>query len=157
MDDGSARRFMSEAIRLARAGAGDGRGGPFGAVVVRDGQIVGQGVNEVLAARDATAHAEILAIRAACRRLESHRLDGCTMFASCEPCPMCLGAIFWARIGQVYFAATREDAARAGFDDARFHRDLIAPGRPTAAIQLMREEASAVMFDWAARPDHRLY
>ncbi len=159
MDDGSARRFMDEAIRLAGRAVRDGRGGPFGAVVVRDGTVIGQGVNEVVGANDATAHAEILAIRAACRHLTSHRLDGCALFASCEPCPMCEGAVLWARIERVYFAATREDAARAGFDDELFHRELLKPGpeRRPRAVQLMREEARAVMFDWAARPGRRLY
>ncbi len=159
MDDGSARRFMDEAIRLAGRAVRDGRGGPFGAVVVKDGAIIGQGINEVIGAKDATAHAEMLAIRAACRRLGSHRLDGCALFSSCEPCPMCEAAVLWARIERVYFAATREDAARAGFDDELFHRELhkAAPERRPRAVQLMREEARAVMSDWAARPDRRLY
>lgn len=158
MDSASAMRFMGEAIQLAGEAAQGDRGGPFGAVVVKDGQIIGRGVNEVLAAEDPTAHAEILAIREACRRVGSFRLEGCQLFASCEPCPMCRGAILWARIDGVYFAATRDDAAGIGFDDARFHQELTQPaGARPAPAPVLRDEARAVMAAWAARRDRRLY
>jgi tRNA(Arg) A34 adenosine deaminase TadA len=150
---------MREAIRLARAGAAAGDGGPFGAVVVKDGVIVGRGWNQVLAAKDPTAHAEIVAIRDACARLGGFSLDGCEIYASCEPCPMCLGAIYWARLAVVHHAAGRKDAARAGFDDAAFHADLKGPtaGRRVPSRQLLRDEAVAVMEEWLARPDRRTY
>ena len=105
---------MRRAIELARKGAEENRGGPFGCVVVRDSEIVGEGCNEVTSAKDPTAHAEITAIRAACQKLNSFQLTGCTVYTSCEPCPMCLGAIYWARPTAIYFAGTREDAAAAG-------------------------------------------
>jgi len=104
---------MRRAIELARKGAEENRGGPFGCVVVRDSEIVGEGCNEVTSAKDPTAHAEITAIRAACQKLNSFQLTGCTVYTSCEPCPMCLGAIYWARPTAIYFAGTREDAAAA--------------------------------------------
>jgi len=110
--------FMRRAIELAQNGADDDQGGPFGCVIVRDGQIVGEGCNQVTSANDPTAHAEIVAIRAACKNLNSFQLTDCTVYTSCEPCPMCLGAIYWARPSAIYFAGTREDAAAAGFDDA---------------------------------------
>ena len=113
---------MHEAIRLAADSMRANQGGPFGAVVVRDGEIVGRGSNQVLAQNDPTAHAEIVAIRDACRTLRTFRLDECEIYTSCEPCPMCLATSLWARIERVYFAANRDDAADAGFDDAVFYR-----------------------------------
>ena len=117
------RRFLDEALRLAEANVMRG-GGPFGAVVVRDGEIVARGTNRVTAANDPTAHAEIEALRAACRVLDSFQLDGCVIYSSCEPCPMCLGAIHWARPDRLVWAATREDAARAGFDDSHIYTQI---------------------------------
>ena len=114
---------MAEAIRIAVANVQDG-GGPFGAVVVKDGHIVSRGVNRVTADHDPTAHAEVQAIRAACRELESFQLDGCEIFCSTEPCPMCLGAIYWARPDRVWYAATKADAAEAGFDDDFIYQEL---------------------------------
>ena len=110
-------KFMRRAIELAQEGMEKGAGGPFGAVIVKDGEIVGEGYNCVTSTNDPTAHAEVVAIRKACRNLESFQLDGCAIYASCEPCPMCLGAIYWARPEKIFFAATREDAAEIGFDD----------------------------------------
>jgi guanine deaminase len=117
-------RFLERAVALAARSVARG-GGPFGAVVVRGGTVIAQAANRVTASHDPTAHAEVRAIRAACRKLGTHQLDGCEIYSSCEPCPMCLGAIYWARLSAVYFAASREDAARAGFDD-QFIYDEIA-------------------------------
>jgi len=116
--------FMEQAIRLAVANVRSGKGGPFGAVVVKDGRIVAAGVNSVTTANDPTAHAEVIAIREACRILNAFQLDGCEIYTSCEPCPMCLGAIYWARPDRVYFAATAADAAAAGFDDSFIYEEL---------------------------------
>lgn len=146
--------FMREAIRLAAESATSG-GGPFGAVIVKDGAIVGRGQNRVVPDRDPTAHAEVLAIRQACRALDTHDLSGCEIYASCEPCPMCLGAIYWARIDQIYYASTRDDAAAAGFDDSLFYYEFGKPleQRRTPSEQLLAEEATAVLVDWATRTD----
>jgi len=119
--------FLRLAIERATAGAAGGEGGPFGAVVVRDGQVIASGCNQVTSLKDPTAHAEVQAIRAACRALGTFSLDGCEVYASCEPCPMCLGALYWARPRAVYYAATRADAAAAGFDDALIYEDLARP------------------------------
>lgn len=119
--------YLARAIALAAANARSGKGGPFGCVIVKDGAVVAEGVNEVTGSLDPTAHAEIVAIRAACRALGSFQLTGCELYASCEPCPMCLGAIYWARPERVYFAASREDAAAAGFDDALIYQELRVP------------------------------
>ena len=131
------RHFLELAIAEAIRGARAGQGGPFGAVVVKDGVVLARAANAVVANRDPTAHAEVQAIRAACVALGSFRLDGCDLYASCEPCPMCLGAIWWARLRALYFAATRADAAAAGFDDAVFHR---ASGGVDAACPVRREQ-----------------
>jgi len=146
--------FMREAIRLAGESAASG-GGPFGAVVVKDGTIVGRGQNRVVPDRDPTAHAEVLAIRQACRALDTHNLRGCEIYASCEPCPMCLGAIYWARLDQIYYASTRDDAAAAGFDDSLFYYEIGKPleQRRTPSEQILAEEAGAVLVDWAVRSD----
>lgn len=138
------------AIALAEEGMRDRRGGPFGAVVVRDGEVVGQGCNEVPSRDDPTAHAEIQAIRDACARLGRFRLDDCEIYASCEPCPMCLSAIYWSRIPVVHYAATREDAADIGFDDARLYREIPRawPDRELGFDQSRREEARRVMQAW---------
>ncbi|MFA6547065.1 MAG: nucleoside deaminase [Limisphaerales bacterium] len=118
--------FLSEALRLAGDSAHSG-GGPFGAVIARGGEVITTGTNQVTSTNDPTAHAEVVAIRAACRRLGTFHLDGCVLYASCEPCPMCLAAIYWARIPRVVFAATRADAAQAGFDDAAIYAELAKP------------------------------
>jgi len=145
---------MRRAIALSLRNARGTGGGPFGAVVVHKGRVIGSGSNRVTTGCDPTAHAEIVAIRAACRRLRSFSLDGATIYSSCEPCPMCLAAILWARIDRLVFANTRADAARIGFDDAWFYRQVaLPPGRrdlPTR--RLLRGEAQQAFKAWAANP-----
>ena len=145
-------QFLRQAIALARAGLERGEGGPFGCVIVKDGQVVGQGNNRVTSSNDPTAHAEVVAIRAACAQLNSFQLDGCTVYTSCEPCPMCLGAIYWARPARIVYAATREDAADAGFDDSFIYAELPLPPaeRRYAMEHGCREEAQAVFGAWKA-------
>lgn len=157
--DAQREAFLREAIRLAQHAVQTGAGGPFGAVVVRAGEVVGRGWNQVTSANDPTAHAEVVAIREACRRLNTFRLDDCEIFASCEPCPMCLGAILWARLGRLWYAATHEDAAAAGFDDAAFYRELARPGgeRQLPTVNRLREEGQVALRDWLAKPDRIAY
>ncbi len=152
-------RLLREAIRLSRIRMRAGRGGPFGAVVARDGVVVARGWNAVTSSVDPTAHAEIVAIRRACRTLASFSLAGCVLYASCEPCPMCLAAAYWGRIDRLVFAATRDDAARAGFDDAFIYRELpLAPeARSLPTDHLLRAEAMAVFDEWLAKPDRVPY
>jgi len=147
--------FLREAIRLSGEGMAGGYGGPFGAVVVRDGEIVGRGFNRVTSSNDPTAHAEIVAIRDACARLETFTLAGCEIYASCEPCPMCLAAIYWSRIERLYYAAAREDAAAAGFDDAQFYAELALPpsARSLQAVQALRAEALTPLRKWGEIPN----
>jgi tRNA(Arg) A34 adenosine deaminase TadA len=142
--------FMQRAIELAIANVTSRRGGPFGSVVVRDGAILAEGANLVTSTLDPTAHAEITAIRAACRAAGSFQLAGCEIYTSCEPCPMCLGAIYWARPDRVYYACTREDAAAAGFDDAFIYDQLHLPpaARGIPMHGLMRAEAQAAFDAW---------
>ncbi len=149
------RKYMTRAIELAREGMAANAGGPFGAVVVRDGEIVGEGNNSVTSLNDPTAHAEINAIRQACEKLQNFQLDGCTIYTSCEPCPMCLGAIYWARPDKVFFACTREDAAAIGFDDNFIYTELEKANsdRERVMISLMRAEAIEVFRAWAEKPD----
>jgi len=146
------RKFMREAIRLAERAVRTGTGGPFGAVVVLRGKIIGRGQNRVLADNDPTAHAEVNAIRAACKRLRRFCLDDCELYTSCEPCPMCLAAIQWARLRRVHYAATRHDAARAGFDDARFYREMTVPMRQT-----LRAESLPTFVAWEQKTDKTPY
>lgn len=124
------QHFLNLAVAEATRGARAGRGGPFGAVVVKDGVVIAKAANAVLANNDPTAHAEVQAIRTACTALASFQLEGCDVYASCEPCPMCMGALLWARPRALYYAATRQDAASAGFDDAVFYQALAAGGGP---------------------------
>jgi guanine deaminase len=142
--------FMQRAIELAIANVQARRGGPFGAVVVRNGAILAEGTNLVTSTLDPTAHAEIIAIRAACRAAGSFQLDGCEIYTTCEPCPMCLGAIYWARPECVYYACTHEDAAAAGFDDAFIYDQLsVPPGdRDIPMRTMMRAEAQATFDAW---------
>lgn len=151
--------FMRRAIALSRERMQAGEGGPFGAVVVKDGVIVGEGWNQVLGTNDPTAHAEIVAIRAACARLGTFDLQSCDVYTTCEPCPMCLAAILWARIGRMYYANTRDDAAAIGFDDESFYREVALPlhGRALPAERLLAEEARAVFTEWLAKPDRVSY
>jgi guanine deaminase len=148
-------RFMREAIRLSLQEVRRGQGGPFGAVVVRDGKVVGRGWNQVTSANDPTAHAEIVAIRAACMRLNTFQLDDCQIYTSCEPCPMCLAAIYWARLSHVYYANTRKDAAEVGFDDEVIYREVALPmrRRKLRMKQLMHAEALAAFAEWQRKPD----
>ncbi|HWG20095.1 MAG TPA: nucleoside deaminase [Terracidiphilus sp.] len=145
---------MRRAIALATENVVSGRGGPFGAVIVRDGKIVGEGANSVTATLDATAHAEVMAIRAACRALGTFSLAGCELYSSCEPCPMCLAASYWARLDAVFFAACAEDAARAGFSDAFLYQEFRrnSSERALPAVQLLRQEALESFDAWIASP-----
>lgn len=141
---------MREAIDLAREGMTTGQGGPFGSVVVRDGEIIGRGCNMVTSTNDPTAHAEVVAIRDACQNLGTFQLDGCTLYASCEPCPMCLGAIYWARPSRIVYGAFHSDAAGAGFDDQFIYEELDKPReqRHIPMQQRLRDEANAVFREW---------
>lgn len=143
---------MREAIALSRANVREGKGGPFAAIVVKDGIVLARGTNLVTSTNDPTAHAEIVALREACRVLGSFQLDGCDIYTSCEPCPMCLGAIYWARPRSVYFANTRDDAAAIGFDD-RFIYDEFSVAHNKRKIpmqQLLRDEAFEAFREWRA-------
>jgi guanine deaminase len=146
--------FMRRAIALSRENLKTEDGGPFGAVVVKDGRIVGEGRNRVIATNDPTAHAEIEAIRAATQALGTFDLSGCAIYASCEPCPMCLGAILWSRIGRLYHACDRHDAKAIGFDDEAFYREITMPlkKRGLKITRLLASEARAVFKDWEADP-----
>ncbi|MBL8860588.1 MAG: nucleoside deaminase [Planctomycetes bacterium] len=150
---------MRAAARLALRGVKSNQGGPFGAVIVRGDVVVGRGFNRVLGTHDPTAHAEIVAIRQACRKLGTFSLAGCTLYASSEPCPMCLAAIHWARIERVWFACDRQDAARAGFDDAFLYEEFErAPrDRRLPVAQVFREEGLAAFQAWLAKPDRVTY
>ena len=153
------RTFMARAIELSRFHMEAGEGGPFGAVVVKDGLIVGEGWNRVTSTCDPTAHAEVTAIRQACASLGTFSLQGCEIYTSCEPCPMCLSAIYWARLGRIWYANDQADAAAIAFDDAWLYREvaLPLPDRSLPLTQLMREEALAVFRAWDAKPDKIRY
>ena len=142
--------FMARAIALSIENVRSGMGGPFGCVIVRNGQIIAEGANRVTTTNDPTAHAEIVAIRGACHKLGTFQLDGCELYSSCEPCPMCLGAIYWARPAQLYFASTAEDAARAGFDDRFIYEQLEVEyaNRSIPMAQMMRSEAQEAFRLW---------
>lgn len=150
--------LMRRAIGLSLRNVAEG-GGPFGAVVARGGEIVAEGVNRVTAQCDPTAHAEVAAIRAAARKLGTFDLSGCDIYASCEPCPMCLGAIYWARLDRLFYAATKDDAARAGFDDAFIYRELaLDPSqRRLATTRLLGDEALATFRAWEEKADRHPY
>ena len=152
-------QFMREAIRVAAAGMRRGQGGPFGAVIVRQGEIIARGANQVTSKNDPTAHAEVVAIRRACRKLRTFQLSDCELYTSCEPCPMCLAAICWARIPVVYYANTRADAAAIGFDDDFFYRELARPmsQRRLKLKQLARDEALLVFEEWKGKADKVAY
>ena len=153
-------KFMTRAIELARSGADQNIGGPFGCVIVRDGEIVGEGNNRVTSDLDPTAHAEVVAIREACRKLNSFQLEGCIIYTSCEPCPMCLGAIYWARPERIYMACNRQDAAEAGFDDDFIYEELCGTdfaARQVPIVMLMRDEGLEVFKNWLEKPDKIVY
>jgi len=151
--------FMRAAIRLSQAKMRAGCGGPFGAVVVHQGRIIARGWNRVTSANDPTAHAEVTAIRAACQKLKTFHLADCELYTSCEPCPMCLAAIYWARLKRVYYANTRRDAAHVQFDDDWIYREVARPlaRRKIPMRQLLRAEALAVFAEWEAKPDKIRY
>ena len=150
---------MARAIQLAVENVRSANGGPFGAVVVKNGGIVAEGANQVTSLNDPTAHAEVLAIRAACAKLKAFELHGCEIYTSCEPCPMCLGAIYWARISRVYFASAAADASKAGFDDSLIYREMAQPHaqRAIPMIQMMREESLAAFLAWEEKPNKIAY
>ena len=156
MDD---ELYLRKAIELAREGMHRRLGGPFGCVIVKDGKIVGRGNNQVTGSNDPTAHAEVIAIRDACRNLQDHQLNGCVLYTSCEPCPMCLGAIYWARPDRIVLAASREDAAAAGFDDRLIYDELVLPieERRIPITTMLREEAQAIFEEWKRDPDKIAY
>jgi tRNA(Arg) A34 adenosine deaminase TadA len=147
--------FMRRAIELADENVRTGRGGPFGAVVVRDGRIIAEGANAVTVDNDPTAHAEVVAIRNACRALGVFHLGGCELYASCEPCPMCLGAVYWAHLDRLWFAAGRDDAEAAGFDDGHIYRELAVAidARRLPTSRLLIEPARAVLARWRVTPE----
>lgn len=151
--------FLREAIDLAIEKMTANEGGPFGALVVCDGQVVGRGWNRVTSGNDPTAHAEIVAIRDACARLQTFSLEGCQIYASCEPCPMCLAAIYWARLESICFAADSSDAAAAGFDDSHIHAELCRPvlERSIPVRQALRTQALQAFQLWANKPDRIEY
>ncbi len=153
------RELMLQATTLALEAVRSGTGGPFGAVIVKGGRVVASGTNCVTTTNDPTAHAEIVAIRAACTQLGDFRLAGCELYSSCEPCPMCLSAAFWARVDRIVYAGSRADAARAGFDDAFFYEQLARPPdwRKVPMVPFMRETAQAAFDAWLAKDDRTVY
>ncbi len=152
-------QYMQQAVELSALAIHKHEGGPFGCVIVKEGKVVGRGNNKVLLTNDPTAHAEIVAIRDACSHLQANTLDGCELYTSCEPCPMCLAAIYWARIRKVYYANTAADAARIGFDDEAIYRELAKPEeeRLLPMENLGREEAIKVFNEWHEKEDRQLY
>jgi guanine deaminase len=152
-------KFMMDAIALSRYGMETNEGGPFGCIVTKDNTIIGRGNNQVIITNDPTAHAEIIAIRDACKNIGSFQLDGCEIYTSCEPCPMCLGAIYWARPGAIYYANTRDDAAVIGFDDAMIYEEMSLNATHTKIpiINLCRSEALKVFEYWSTRHNTTLY
>lgn len=153
--------YLGLAIRLARDGMDENRGGPFGAVVVKNDEIIGEGKNEVTSTNDPTAHAEIVAIRDACKTLGTFDLSGTTLYASSEPCPMCFGAIYWARPDAVYYAGTHEDAKEAGFDDSFILKELKKSPEeqsiPFTHVSKLHEEARALFSEWKEKEDKTVY
>ena len=149
------KKFMREAIRLSIENVQSGNGGPFGTVIVKNGNIIASGVNKVTQSSDPTAHAEIVAIRSACETLGTFQLVGCEIYCSCEPCPMCLGAIYWARPDRIYFANTREDAADINFDDNFIYNelDVSISQRKLPTTQLLRDEAQMAFTQWRESND----
>ncbi|MGH6930121.1 MAG: nucleoside deaminase [Dongiaceae bacterium] len=152
---GEPHDLMRRAVALSAEKMRAGFGGPFGAVVARNGAVIAEGFNQVTSNQDPTAHAEVVAIREACRKLGSFSLQGCEMYTSCEPCPMCLGAIYWARLDRVYYANTRSDAAAIGFDDDHIYRELdrAIDDRAVPFIRLDSDEARRIFQEWLEKPD----
>ena len=144
-------QFMRAAIALAEKNVADGVGGPFGAVIVRDGEIIGEGTNLVTSANDPTAHAEVVAIRHACEKLNTYNLEGCEVYTSCEPCPMCLSAIYWARLDRIFYGNTKVDAAEIDFDDDFLYTEIPKPiaERSIPTEQMLHEESIKAFQAWA--------
>tara|TARA_Y100000588_G_scaffold83328_1_gene87886 strand:- start:124 stop:603 length:480 start_codon:yes stop_codon:yes gene_type:complete len=155
MDQDDHNFYMQRAAEISRQKMLAGEGGPFGAVIVRDTNIIGEGWNRVTSAADPTAHAEIVAIRNACSRAGSFSLEGAVIYTSCEPCPMCLGAIWWARIARIFFANTRADAAEIGFDDAEIYQEVASDlaDRHIPLVHCPNQEATQAMREWAEKQD----
>ena len=153
------KKFLAEAVRLAQENVGTGRGGPFGAVIVKDGKIIARGVNQVLSTKDPTMHAEVSAIRAACEQLNSFELEDCIIYSSCEPCPMCLGAIYWARPKALFFAADQYTAAKHGFDDKFIYDEIAVPvgERKIKTVCLKLQEQEEPFKEWTAKEDKIQY
>ena len=151
--------FMKRAIELSLENVKSRRGGPFAAVVVKNGKIIGEGTNQVTSTNDPSAHAEVVAIRAACKSLNAFQVTSCEIYSSCEPCPMCMGLIYWARPDALYYANTASDAAAIGFDDARIYAELAMPPqqRSIPMIQMMRAEALQAFRSWQEMPDKIQY
>lgn len=150
---------MRRAIELSVRNLDDGAGGPFGAVVVKGSHIIGEGTNRVTSTNDPSAHAEVVAIREACGKVESFQLSGCELYTTCEPCPMCMALVYWAHLDRVYYANTAADAAKIGFDDARIYQELRLPHaqRSLPLIQMMRQEAITAFTAWERKPDKVRY
>jgi len=150
---------MREAIQLSRAMMQQNCGGPFAALIVHKGRVIARGFNKVTSSNDPTAHAEVVAIREACRKLEKFSLKSCEIYCSCEPCPMCLAAIYWARIDKIFFAATKQDAAEIGFDDSAIYQEVSRPigKRKIKMTPLLRAEARKVFAEWEKKPDKVRY
>ena len=153
------KEFMRRAVELSAQHMREGAGGPFGAVIVKNGKVIAEGWNRVTSTNDPTAHAEVTAIRDACKALGTFSLEGCDIYTSCEPCPMCLSAIYWARLDRIYFANTRQDAAAIGFDDEFLYREVPKPveTRSIPTVKFAIPEAAAVFAEWQAKPDKVRY
>lgn len=152
-------KFMRRAIELAQKGIDNNDGGPFGCVIVKDGEIVGEGNNKVTSTNDPTAHAEVVAIRNACANLQTFQLEDCVVYTSCEPCPMCLGAIYWARPKQIFYACNKTDAAKIEFDDQFIYEEIERPinERHIKTVNFLREEGLKVFENWANKNDKTEY
>ena len=152
-------KFMKVAVALSETNLYNNDGGPFGCIIVKGDEIIGKGNNQVTSTNDPTAHAEIVAIKNACKNLQTHQLEGCEIYTSCEPCPMCMGAIYWARPSKVYFANTRYDAAEIGFDDSMIYNEINASPdeRKIPLINLGREDAKKVFISWHNKSDKQHY
>jgi guanine deaminase len=150
---------MQVAIELAKQSMNKQNGGPFGAVVVKDGKVVGKGINQVTSSNDPTAHAEVNAIRDACQNLKTFDLSGSEIYTTCEPCPMCLGAIYWAKIDKIYYAANRRDAANAGFIDDFIYKEFSLPSEKRAlkSTQVMKDDAVKIFENWNSKTDKIVY
>lgn len=153
------KKYMRQAIKLSAEKMAEGFGGPFGAVIVKDGQVVAEGFNQVTTNNDPTAHAEVVAIRQACQALGTFDLGGCEIYTSCEPCPMCLSAIYWARLDRIYYANSRDDAAKIGFDDEFLYREVCTPiaQRSIPTSRILAEEAAVAFKAWEEKEDKIMY